>query len=401
MDRTSTSALATPVDPTRWRPLAICPDAPLARRLIESLTALGMDGVPQVDEYPPTGAIAVMGADSHSNVCFVDLFTDQEHALLLVAEAAIEMPVIALHPQHDAELILRALRRGASDFLSDLSPDQISAALERLRNGRIAPEARTAGAVYCVLPGKPGCGASTLAAQFAIEARRLGVARVLLIDGDFLTASLAFQLKLKSDFHLGDALRDLKRMDADLWSRLVVPSHGIDVLLGPEDCSTPLLMSRMEGIELLSFLRERYDLIVFDLPGPVMAVETGLALLAGDLVLVTTNELSALHATRRAIEYLEHSGITRDRIKLVLNRYAPQTGIKREDVRTVLKVEPLAALSNDYQAVQSAILEGRPIPETVAFSRSVATMARTLCQTPAPASSPKANGWLSFLSRRK
>ena len=400
MDRTSTSALATPVDPSRWRPLAICPDVGLARQLTESLTALGMSGTPQLDEYPPTGAIAAVGAEHHSNVCFVDLSSNQEHALLLVSEAAVEMPVISLHPQHDAELILRALRRGASDFLSDLSPDQIAAALERLRNGRAGPETRAAGAVYCILPGKPGCGASTLAAQFAIEARRLGVGRVLLIDADFLTASVAFQLKLKSDFHLGDALRDLKRMDADLWSRLTVPCHGVDVLLGPEDCSTPLLMSRMEGIELLSFLRERYDLIIFDLPGPVLAFETGLAMLAGDLLLVTTNELSALHATRRAIDYLERSGIMRDRIKLVLNRYAPQTGIKREDVRTVLKVEPLAALANDYQAVQSAILEGRPIPETVSFSRSVSNLAKALCLKTEPPPGPKTNSWLRFLTRR-
>jgi pilus assembly protein CpaE len=213
---------------------------------------------------------------------------------------------------------------------------------------------------------------------------------------------VAFQLKLRSDFHLGDALRDLKRMDADVWSRLTVSCHGIDVLLGPEDCSTPLAMSRAEASDLLAFLRERYDIVIFDLPGPAMAVDTGLALLTGDLILVTTNELSALHATRRAIEYLEGSGIARERIKLVLNRYTPHTGIKREDVRTVLQLEPMAALTNDYQAIQSAILEGRPMAQAVSFSRSVANLARTLCnqkeEHPAPA---KTAGWLRLLARLK
>jgi pilus assembly protein CpaE len=396
------SPLANSVDASIWRPLVVCPDRELARRILAALAELGLANVPHLTEYPRSGAIASQAAEHHSNLCFVDLLSNEEHALLLVSEAAVEMPVVSLHPRHDAELILRALRRGASDFLSEPGATQVSELLDRLRKTHLTPQTRTVGAVYCVMPGKPGCGASTLAAQFAIEARRLGIARVLLIDGDFLTASVAFQLKLRSDFHLGDALRDLKRMDGDLWSRLTVPSYGVDVLLGPEDCSTALSMTREESSELLSFLRDRYDIVIFDLPGPVMAVETGLATLTGDLLLVTTNELSALHATRRAIEFLERSGIGRERIKLVLNRYTLQTGIKREDVRTVLQLEPMAALANDYQAIQSAILEGRPIPEALSFSRSVANLARTLChQKDEPAAPARAGGWLSFLNRRK
>ena len=379
----------------------VCPEPELSRGIMAALTELGLDHAPQLDEYPRTGVIASLASEHHCNICFVDLYSNEEHALLLVSEAAVEMPVVSLHPRHDAELMLRALRRGASDFLSDPGTEQVSGVLERLRRARNSPDARAAGTVYCIMPGKPGCGASTLSAQFAIEAHRQGVGRVLLIDADFLTASVAFQLKLKSDFHLGDALRDLKRMDSDLWGRLTVRCHGIEVVLGPEDCSTPLVMNRLDAIELLSFLRERYDLVIFDLPGPVMAVETGLAWLAGDLILVTTNELSALHETRRAVDYLERSGIARDRLKLVLNRYAAHTGIKREDVRAVLSLEPLAALANDYHAVQSAILEGRPIPEAVSFSRSVANLARTLCHKGEPQTGPKGASWLNFLSRRK
>jgi len=396
------SPLANPADPSAWRPLVVCPDPELTRRMLNVLRDLGLPDIPHIPEYPRTGSMAALGAEYHANICFVDLLTNEEHALLLVAEAAVEMAVVSLHPHHDAELILRALRRGASDFLSDLTTEQVSGVFERLRKSRVSSQPRAVGAVYCVMPGKPGCGASTLAAQFAIESHRLGVPRVLLIDADFLTASVAFQLKLRSDFHLGDALRDLKRMDVDLWSRLTVPCHGIDVLLGPEDCSTPLCMTRADASELLTFLRDRYDVVIFDLPGPGMAVDTGLALLTGDLILVTTNELSALHATRRAIEYLERSGITRDRIKLVLNRYTPHTGIKREDVRTVLQLDPITALANDYQAIQSAILEGRPLSEALSFSRSVANLARTLCnhkeESPAQA---RSGGWLSFLTRRK
>jgi len=402
MNRTPISPSAGPVDTASWRPLVVCPDPELSRRILAALAEAGMRDAPHMEEYPQAGAIATLDAEFHSNICFVDLFSNQDRGLLLVSEAASVMPVVSLHPHHDADLILRALRRGACEFLSDLSGEQVRGVLERLRQRRNPPKTGAACAVYCFMPGKPGCGASTLAAQFATELKRLGVTRVLLIDADFLTASIGFQLKLKSDYHLGDALRDLKRMDADLWTRLTVPCHGVDVLLGPEDCSMPLEMGRAEAIELLSFLGRRYDIVIFDVPGPKMAVETGLAQLAGDLILVATNELSSLHATRRAIDYLEHSGVARERIKLVLNRYTPRTGIKREDVRTVLKLEPLAAVTNDYEAIQSAVLEGRPVPEGAAFSHSVANLAKALChgKEGSPAAE-KASGWLSFFGRRK
>src|SRR6185369_2737464 len=92
--------------------------------------------------------------------------------------------------------------------------------------------------VYCVMPGKAGCGAGTVAAYLAMELKRSGVSKVLLVDADLVAASSAFFFKLKSDFHLGDAVRDWSRMDDDLWSRLTVPYQGVDVLLAPQNPAT-------------------------------------------------------------------------------------------------------------------------------------------------------------------
>jgi len=69
--------------------------------------------------------------------------------------------------------------------------------------------------------------------------------------------------------------------------------------------------------------------------------------------MVTTNELAALQSTRRALAYLDHAGADRGRLRLVLNRYTPATGLKREDVRTALGLEPFATLSNDYEVMQA------------------------------------------------
>jgi len=71
---------------------------------------------------------------------------------------------------------------------------------ERLARQRSDAAYRAPGVVYCVIPGKPGCGGSTLAANLAVQMHSDGANPVLLVDGDQLTASIAFMLKLKPCF---------------------------------------------------------------------------------------------------------------------------------------------------------------------------------------------------------
>jgi pilus assembly protein CpaE len=221
----------------------------------------------------------------------------------------------------------------------------------------------------------------------------------LLVDGDYLTASIAFILKLKPQFHVEDALRDWARMDNDLWSRLTVPSFGVDVLAAPEDPTTRTEVSRKIAGELCAFWREHYEAVVLDLPDVRAAVDCGFAALADILLLVTTNELAALHATGRSLRCLDAGGADRAKLRLILNRYTPATGLSREDVKTALALPPFAILANDYEVIQAALLDGKPVPPGSRFGASVQALCRQLSNTSAPG---KQNGsWLTSLLRRK
>jgi pilus assembly protein CpaE len=287
------------------------------------------------------------------------------------------MPVVALNPQNDADLILRCLRRGACEFLSDGGSPQLRALLDRLNRLRAPAHLEKQGSVYCVVPGKAGCGASTLAVHLAVELKRSGCKRVLLVDADYLAASVAFLLRLKSDFHLDDAIRDCLRLDEDYWGHLVVPAHGIEVLTAPEQPTSPVALDRPAAVELICFWREHYDAVVLDTPG-VNEPGITLASLSDEIFLVTTNELCALHATKRSLECLGQVGAGAERVKLLVTRYNPATGLKSEDLQTALKTPPFALLSNDYETLQNAALEGRPAPPASRFARSVHDMTKQL-----------------------
>ena len=381
----------------RWKPLVICPQPEIARRITTILDEVTPGAGVVRTEYPRMGALAALARECGANICFLDVATNSEHAQVLIAELAPLAPVVALHHRNDADLILRCLRRGACEYLADPAPEAVQSVFERLARNRTGGE-HAAGAVYCVVPGKPGCGASSLAVQLAVELRAGGAAKVLLVDCDPMNGSVAFQLKIKSEFHLGDALRDWKRMDDDLWSRLAAPACGVEVVTAPESPATRIDVSGALAGELCAFWRDRYTVTVLDLPDARMAAESGFTALADATLLVTTNELAALQSTRRSLAYLEHAATDRTRVRLILNRYMPATGLKREDVKTALGVEPFAALSNDYEVMQAALLEGKPAPSSSRFANSVQALGARLLHKPP---THKSNGsWFSGLLHR-
>ena len=380
-----------------WKPLVICPDGDLERRIRGALVEAGAAGTQVAREYLHAGEIAAIAARQQTNICFLDVVSDQERALRLISEASAAMPVVALNPHKDADLILRCLRRGACEFLSAPAADTVLAIFERLSRARAPHSARKAGMAYCVVPGKPGCGSSTVAVHLALQMR--GAGSVLLVDTDLLGASIGFMLKLKSEFHLGDVVRDWKRMDEDLWSRLTAPFSGIDVLLAPETPAARLEIGRALAGELLNFWRERYATIVVDAPDLRVAADSGFLAQTDEILLVTTNELAALHATRRAIEYLDATVADRARVHLVVNRYTPATGLKRDDLKAALHLEPYAVLSNDYDTVQEALLDGKPAAAGSRFRSSIAALALQLQGK--PAADQKNAAWRGFLHLRK
>lgn len=382
-----------------WKPLLVCPQPDFYRRMQASLRELAVEQSCALTEYPSAGAIGSVVEQNACNICFLDAATDSEHAQLLISELSPSVPVVALHPRNDADLILRCLRRGACEFLADPTVDAVRGVFDRLARSRFDTARHSAGAIYCVVPGKPGCGASTLAAHLAIQLHRTGADPVLLVDGDNLTASIAFMLKIKPEFCLDDVLRDWARMDDDLWSRLTVPAFGVDVLAAPDDPTTHTEVSRALAGQLCAFWRERYEAVVLDLADVRMAADCGFAALADIVLLVTTNELAALQATNRGLRYLDAGATDRSKLRLILNRYTPATGLKREDVKTALTVQPFAILCNEYDAIQSALLEGKPVPPGSRYGASVQALCRQLWQKHTPEN--KNGSWLSSLLHRK
>jgi|DewCreStandDraft_4_1066084.scaffolds.fasta_scaffold76732_1 Flp pilus assembly CpaE family ATPase len=387
----------------QWKILLICPD-PGMRTAMEGLLAdcLPFSPIIALPEYP-TRAMLEDALGGHGiNLCFVDATSRDEWALALLSDLSLlspKLPVVALHATNDPELILKTLRQGATEFLcAPLTEDQFCTVMERIASVHRA-RGGAEGRVFCFMPVKGACGASTLACNAAWHWRKLTQGRVLLADLDPLAGTVAFLAKVKQNYSFLDALSRGGELDEDIWKGLVSTKNGVDVLAAPEQ---PVhgINGDANPAALFQFMRASYDAILIDTGGPYGGWNIGLARLCDELILVTSNELPALHAAQRALANLENHRVDLSRIRLVVNRFRKEVGLQKELVEAALHLEVFHVIPNSPVDVQQAVVEGKPVPVNSPAGKGFLQLAEKLAgksMEPA-AAQPKAGGLSGILS---
>ena len=364
---------------SEFRPLVICPDRALFAHLATLWGGIGsgveLESHPYLSQEQALGLVTQDGA----NMCFLDVGTNQQDALALLRvlrKAAV--PVIALHTSNDPELILSCLREGAGEFLCLPGKiEQFREAIHRITRRSRAQNGRFRGEVLCFVPGKGACGATTIACNLAFQLLSVTGEKVMLADLDPLTGTVAFLLKISSDYSFVQALANSSRMDDDLWKGLVVNCRNLDVLLSPE---TPMdiVQDEQDLAALLSYWRQMYSYVLLDIATPYTDWGLALARLCDSLMVVTTNELPAVLATQNALAYLERNGVPRSKVKPILNRYNTDVGLDQEAIEVALDLPVYHVLPSDYLCVQKALLDGHSIPSNTKVGKSITELAERL-----------------------
>ena len=385
-----------------WKALFICPNQKIIRDLAPLLrkhlpTFSGHD----LNAYPMRHQLAeVMGTES-PNLCLLEIGEPREAGLALIHDLLridAKLPIIVVLPTNDPELVLRCLRQGASDFLiPPFTSEQVEGALQKI--ARLQPgRATNSGKVYCIMPAKGGCGASTIASNLVYQMKR-GDKRILLADLDPLAGTLSFLLKIKSAYSFMDALARSHDIDADLWRSVVTTRNGVDVLLSPE-VMTEGMSELKDATSIIEYARGTYDIVVLDTGGVYGDWNLSQAQLADEILLVTTNELTALQAVQRALGYLDANNIGRFKLRLIVNRYDRHTGLSKDVIGTALHTDIFHIMPSDYEAIQKSLMEGKPLGPATSFGKSVIGLVDRLAgSSEAPKKNSSLSGLLSLFSR--
>lgn len=378
------------------RAIVISPDRPLTAEL-EPFLLQHLGGIPLTHHasYPTPRDILNQLGPASSQIIFLDIPSspDQALAVLLELSAIGGTQVLAILPGNDPDSILKCLRAGASDFLlRPVTSDQVQDALGKLTRLQPVVDASSQQAkIIAVMPAKGACGATTLACNLAYQWKRMGAKKILLADLDPLAGTLSFLLKLKSTFSFMDVLQRGHELDVDLWKTTVTSSNGVDILLAP-DLAVTGIPQYTDASPILNFARHNYDVVILDTGSVYGEWNLSQARMATELLLVTTNELPALQAAQRALSYLEANKIGKWKTRLVVNRYQRDVGLNRDVIGTALHTEVFETIPSDYDAVQAALMEGKPVPPTTPFGKGVAQLASRLGGPEQNAKKPTSGG---------
>lgn len=218
-----------------------------------------------------------------------------------------------------------------------------------LRLRRIASKREST--ILAFLPSKPGAGATTVALHVAAAAALIFHKRTLLIEADLRSGSIAYQLGIHTDSPAIDAIDDPQISDAQ-WRRCVDQNYGFDIIPasgGPH----PMQGSRWDYYKLLRFARNRYDVIVVDLPEAIDEITESIFAEADRYVMIAAPEIASLSMVRRRVLEMENLGVAHNRMQLAVNRYLAGDG-EPPSMAELAKRAITAVLPDDPQAIKSA-----------------------------------------------
>ncbi len=96
--------------------------------------------------------------------------------------------------------------------------------------------------------------------------------------------------------------------------------------------------------------------------------------MADEVLLVTTNELPAVQAAQRSLAYLEANQIGRWKTRVVVNRYDRESGVEQEVIGQALDTDLYHMVPADYDGIQKALMEGKPIQSGTAFGKALSAL---------------------------
>jgi pilus assembly protein CpaE len=306
-----------------------------------------------------------------------------------------EAAVFVIGDLNRPQQIVEVMRSGAQEYLAcPTSTSNLLDAFVRLSSKkRKVDSAGKRGKLITVINAKGGCGATTIAVNTALTLQRSG--NTVLFDLAPLSHA-ALQLNLRPAFTVQDALKNLHRLDQSLLEGFMArhPS-GLSLLTG-----SPELMNETDRGDLakvFDLLVAQYSFLVVDISTRLDWVARLAADVADDVLLVTHADVASLWSASR-VQAMLGNGSTRNKMRLVLNRYRKVPGLSDADVEGSTQVSVFSKIPNNYLAVSDGIDRGMPVVQQnhSEIARAFTAMAAALAEQ----QPKKENRWFHLSSGR-
>ena len=303
------------------------------------------------------------------DVGVVALDTDPEKAIALVSRVAAEAPdtaVLAASESTDGQMILKAIRAGAREFLTlPIAGDELTLALDRISQQKFGA-ADSGGRnceIFAVCGATGGVGTTSTAVNLACVLADDSRNSVALLDLDVALGDADVFLDSIPDYTLADVVQNVSRLDIQLLKRSLT-KHSSGLYLLPR----PVELHDTEGInadsirKVIGLLKASFSHLVVDLSKTYSPVDLAAMESATKVILVTQLDLPCLRNVVRLMMSFEEMDGLDQKVEIVVNRAGLDSGqISLKKAKETLGREVFALLPNDYRTMVEVRNNGVPL----------------------------------------
>ena len=290
--------------------------------------------------------------------------------------------VVILSVQSDANYMRRAMLAGARDFLTKPPLiDELTAAIRRA--GVMAQEERVkasmtfntgplpnlqggfspmiSGKIITVYSPKGGSGTTTITTNLAISLKD-STNKVAIVDSNLMFGDVAVFFNEHGKNNVLDLVDRVSDLDPEIINDVMVKNKatGIDILAAPNQSQFVDSGIGEPFSKILEFLQGIYDYVLVDTTSYLTeAVQSSLDV-SDYIVLVTIQDIPAIKNTNQFLSLADASGIGRDRIIFILNRYDKRITISPERVGESLKQPIVVSIPFEERSISYSVNRGIP-----------------------------------------
>jgi pilus assembly protein CpaE len=383
-----------------------------AREKLKSML-LGMDIVWLEAECSRYEFFADVVGQTNPDIGVVCVDSDPDKAIRLIndlRERSPECNILVVSSSTDGQLILKAMRAGAKEFLTaPVKIEDLMSALDRIGSSRFGSgSGKTRSCTVIAIAGATGgVGSTSLAVNLGCSLAADSQNTVALVDLDLSLGDADVFLDTIPDYTLVDVAQNITRLDITLLRRsLTKHASGLYLLPRPVQLQDTQLISPDDLTRVLGLLKASFTHLIIDCSKAYNALDMVALEAATHTLLVTQLDLPCLRNVVRLMMSFDEFPEIKDKVKIVVNRVGLDNGqISLKKAQETIGREIFWQLPNDYRVMVEVRNNGVPLIEQAPrapITQAIVSLGEALCgesSGEAAAEGEKAAGlgrWLNF-----
>ncbi len=275
-----------------------------------------------------------------------------------------ELAIFAVSESTDGQLILSAMRRGITEFITKPIDNGMLADALAKTSGKSDNEA-VSGKLLAVMGTAGGVGTTSVTTNLAVELMSMCSGGVAVVDLDYRFGQVATCLDVAPTYTIADLAQNHEELEQQVIDRaLVAHSSGVRVLSRPTHFVQCENITAANCVNILSKLQSLYEYVVVDGPSRYDPGASAVLDLADMTLLVTQLTVPSIRNAQRILQGMDEAGFNLERTRLIVNRMSKDSGpLGVSDVEGTLNKPIFATVPDDAPTMSNAINLGETLAE--------------------------------------